>query len=190
MAAAFQVLTSCLRRGRRVYLCGNGGSAADCEHWAGELLKGFYARRPPRLPRGRVPRVLRRLQEGLPVIPLTGFLSLRTAVANDIAGELEFAQLVWVLGCPGDVLVGISTSGNARNVSLAATAARARRMHVVGLSGAHGGRLRRLARPCICAPASRTHLIQELHLSIYHTLCLALEAEFFPETPAQHRRSP
>jgi len=180
MAAAFAVLTACLRRGRRVYLCGNGGSAADCEHWAGELLKGFYARRPPRLPRGRVPRALHRLQEGLPVIPLTGFVSLRTAVANDIAGELEFAQLVWVLGRPGDVLVAISTSGNSRSVALAAEAARARRMRVVGLSGADGGRLRRIARPCIRAPATQTHLIQELHLSIYHTLCLALETAFFP----------
>jgi D-sedoheptulose 7-phosphate isomerase len=121
------------------------------------------------------------LQEGLPAIPLTGFLSLRTAVANDTAAELEFAQLVWVLGRPGDVLVGISTSGNARNVWLAGRAAHARHMSFIGLSGASGGRLRRLATPCIRVPASRTHLIQELHLAIYHALCLALEAEFFPE---------
>lgn len=180
IAATCRALAACFRAGGRVYLCGNGGSAADCEHWAGELLKGFYSRRPPRLKRGRIPPALRRLQEGLPAIPLTGFVSLRTAVANDIAGELEFAQLVWALGRPGDVLVAISTSGNARNVALAAEAARSRNMWVIGLSGAHGGRLRQFARPCICVPASRTHLIQELHLSVYHAICLALEAEFFP----------
>lgn len=179
IAAAFRALAACFRRGGRVYLCGNGGSAADCEHWAGELLKGFYSRRPPRLRSGRLPVALRRLQEGLPAIPLTGFPALRTAVANDIAGELEFAQLVWALGRPGDVLVALSTSGNARNVALAARAARARRMRIVGLTGARGGRLRRLARPCIRVPAERTHLIQELHLSVYHTLCLALETAFF-----------
>ena len=175
------MIAKCFRAGGRIYLCGNGGSAADCEHWAGELLKGFYARRPPRPPRGRrLPAALRRLQEGLPAIPLTGFLSLRTAVANDIDATLEFAQLVWALGRPGDVLIGLSTSGNARNVALAAQAAHAKAMIVVGLSGANGGRLRRLARPCIRVSADRTHLIQELHLAVYHTLCLALEAEFFP----------
>lgn len=177
---AYQVLRNCFRRGGRVYLCGNGGSAADCEHWAGELLKGFYLKRPARRPNGRpLPRELRGLQGGLPTIPLTGFLSLRTAVANDIDPALEFAQLAWVLGRPGDVLVGISTSGNARNVGLAARAAHLREMTVIGFSGAHGGKLRRLAEPCIRVPATQTHLIQELHLAIYHTLCLALEAEFF-----------
>lgn len=181
ITAAYALLRDCFRRGGRVYLCGNGGSAADCEHWAGELLKGFYSKRPARRPSGEpLPSGLRGLQGGLPAIPLTGFLSLRTAFANDVDPALEYAQLVWALGRTGDVLVGISTSGNARNVALAAKAAKLRRMTVVGLSGAHGGKLRRLAAPCIRVPATQTHLIQELHLSIYHTLCLALEAEFFP----------
>lgn len=179
--AAYATLRTCFRNGGRIYLCGNGGSAADCEHWAGELLKGFYSKRPVRLSRRKsLPTELRGLQGGLPAIPLTGFLSLRTAFANDVDPALEFAQLVWALGRPGDVLVGISTSGNARNVGLAARAARLRRMTVVGLSGANGGKLRRLADPCIRVPATQTHLIQEMHLAIYHTLCLALEAEFFP----------
>lgn len=179
--AAYETLRTCFRRGGRLYLCGNGGSAADCEHWAGELLKGFYSKRPARGPSGKpLPSDLRGLQGGLPAIPLTGFLSLRTAFANDVDPALEYAQLVWALGRPGDVLVGISTSGNARNVGLAAHAAKLRRMTVVGLSGAHGGKLRRLADPCIRVPATQTHLIQELHLALYHTLCLALEAEFFP----------
>jgi len=180
--AAHAVLRTSFKHGGRLYLCGNGGSAADCEHWAGELLKGFYAPRPVRVSGGRsLPAALRGLQGGLPAIPLTGFLSLRTACANDIDPALEFAQLVWALGRPGDVLVGISTSGNAHNVGLAARAAKLRRMTVVGLTGAHGGKLRRLANPCLRVPATKTHLIQELHLATYHTLCLALEAEFFPE---------
>lgn len=177
----YAALRRCFRGGGRVYLCGNGGSAADCEHWAGELLKGFYSKRPVRQPNGRrLPPDLRGLQGGLPVIPLTGFLSLRTAFANDVDPALEFAQLVWALGRPGDVLVGISTSGNARNVGLAARAARLLGLTVVGFSGAHGGRLRGLTDICIRVPVTQTHLIQELHLAIYHTLCLALEAEFFP----------
>jgi len=179
--AAYATLPTCFKNGGRAYLCGNGGSAADCEHWAGELLKGFCSKRPARLPRGKsLPTELRRLQGGLPAIPLTGFLSLRTAFANDVDPALEFAQLVWALGRPGDVLVSISTSGNARNVGLAAQAAKLRRMPVIGLSGANGGKLRQLADPSIRVPAAQTHLIQELHLAIYHTLCLALEAEFFP----------
>lgn len=182
---AFHLIATCFRSGGRMYLCGNGGSAADCEHWAGELLKGFYSRRPPRA-KG-LPRDLRSLEEGLPAIPLTGFLSLRTAVANDIDARLEFAQLVWALGRPGDVLVGISTSGQAENVCRAARAAQHRNMSIIGLTGEGGGALRRLAHPCIRVPATRTHLVQELHLSVYHALCLALEAEFFP-TPSQALR--
>jgi len=178
---AYVLMRDCFRRGGRIYLCGNGGSAADCEHWAGELLKGFYSKRPAHQPNGRpLPPGLRGLQGGLPAIPLTGFLSLRTAFANDVDPALEYAQLVWALGRTGDVLVGISTSGNARNVGLAAQTAKLRRMTVVGLSGVHGGKLRRLSDPCVRVPATQTHLIQEMHLAIYHTLCLALEAEFFP----------
>lgn len=181
ICSTYAVLRDSLKRGGRLYLCGNGGSAADCEHWAGELLKGFYSKRPARRPDGRpLPAALRGLQGGLPAIPLTGFLSLRTAFANDVDPALEFAQLVWALGRPGDVLIAISTSGNARNVGLAAQAAQVRRIPVVGLTGAHGGRLRRLASPCVRVPAKQTHLIQEHHLAIYHTLCLALEEEFFP----------
>lgn len=178
---AYRTLATAFRRDRRVYLCGNGGSAADCEHWAGELLKGFYSKRPVRRPAtAPLPPELAGLQGALPAIPLTGFLSLRTAVANDMDTALEYAQLVWALGRQSDVLVAISTSGNARNVALAVQAAKLRRMTVVGLTGASGGRLAELAPLCVRVPANRTHLIQELHLSIYHTLCLALEEEFFP----------
>jgi D-sedoheptulose 7-phosphate isomerase len=181
--AAHTTLEDTLRNEGRIYLCGNGGSAADCEHWAGELLKGFYSRRPVLSHHGRrLPAQLRGLQGALPAIPLTGFLSLRTAVANDIDPKLEFAQLVWGLGRPGDTLVAISTSGNAENVCLAARAARLKGMRVIGLTGAKGGKLRRLCNPCIRVPADQTHLIQELHLSVYHALCLTLEEAFFPTT--------
>jgi D-sedoheptulose 7-phosphate isomerase len=173
---AFDALAFCFRQGRRVYLCGNGGSAADAEHWAGELLKGFYRRRRPK---ERLRGKLRSLQDGLPVIPLTGFSSLRTAVANDIAAELDYAQLVWALGRPGDILVAISTSGNALNVNWAAKAARRRGMRVIALTGADGGTLRASANICLRVPATRTHLVQELHLATYHALSLAVEEAFF-----------
>lgn len=179
--AVHAALANCFQNGGRVYLCGNGGSAADAEHWAGELLKGFYSKRPlARAEKRRLPAAMAaRLQGGLPAIPLTGFTALRTAVANDIDAELEFAQLVWVLGRPGDVLVCLSTSGKARNVIAAAHAAKARGMRVLGLAGKEGGRLKTVADVCVRAPADLTHEIQEYHLAIYHAISLALEEDFF-----------
>ena len=178
--AAYRLLARCFHAGGRVYLCGNGGSAADAEHIAGELLKGFYSPRRPRAGvLAKLPRDLRRLQDGLPAIPLTGFLSLRTAVGNDIGPDLEFAQLVWVLGRPNDVLIAISTSGQALNVCQAARTARARKMKVLALTGRTGGRLKSLCDACVHSPVAQTHLIQEHHLAIYHSLCLGLEDEFF-----------
>lgn len=188
---AYTLLESCLKRGNQIFLCGNGGSAADCEHWAGELLKGFYSRRslPPAVKAALRPE-LRVLQGGLPAIPLTGFISLRTAVANDVDPRLEFAQLVWALGKKGDVLIAISTSGMAANVCFAVEAATYRGLKVLGLSGSAGGQLRDLTDCCLLMPATRTHLIQEMHLAVYHTLCLALEDRFFPnEKPTRSRRS-
>lgn len=175
----YAALLDCFASGNRLYLCGNGGSAADAEHWAGELLKSFYLRRKPVFPTDSPPPALLNLQEGLPAIPLTGFLSLRTAVANDISAELEYAQLVWALGRKDDILVGISTSGNAQNVILAIEAAKQRGMKTIALTGEIGGKLAGAVDLAIKVPAQTTHHIQELHLSIYHTLCLALEAHFF-----------
>lgn len=176
---AYAQLRNCFSSGNRLYLCGNGGSAADAEHWAGELLKGFYLRRNPVFTTDSQPRELLNLQQGLPAIPLTGFLSLRTAVANDISADLEYAQLVWALGKKDDILVGISTSGNAQNVLLATQAAKQRDMKTIALTGELGGKLVGSTDLAIKVPAQKTHHIQELHLSIYHTLCLALEAHFF-----------
>jgi len=179
--SAFSTLRDCFAAGGKALACGNGGSAADAEHWAGELLKGMLKPRPlkgashPSLP----PRLAERLQGALPMIPLTGFLSYHTAFGNDVDPELVFAQLVWALGRPGDVLVAISTSGQSANVCAAAEAASARDMTVVALTGASGGRLRTLADVTVRVPARETHLVQELHLPVYHCLSVMLEDEFF-----------
>ena len=178
---SFTVLADCIRRGGKLLLCGNGGSAADAEHWAGELLKGFALKRPlkPSEKAGLPTELGLKLQGALPAIPLTGFVSLTTAFGNDVDPQLAFAQLVWGLGKPGDVLIGISTSGNACNVCAAMETAKARGMLRLGLSGRTGGLLNSHCDPCIKAPADETYLIQELHLPIYHCLCLMLEDEFF-----------
>jgi D-sedoheptulose 7-phosphate isomerase len=176
---AFALLETSYRSGGTMYLCGNGGSASDCEHWAGELLKGFENHRPLPANHGLPPELARILQQALPAIPLTGFVGLRTAFANDVEPKADFAQLVWGLGRAGDVLVGISTSGNAQNVCLAAKAARAKGLKILTLTGAGGGQLAPLADVAVKAPETRTCLIQELHLPIYHVLCLMLEDAFF-----------
>jgi D-sedoheptulose 7-phosphate isomerase len=179
--AAFAIMCGCFRNGGKLLLCGNGGSASDAEHWAGELLKGFIHKRSlNEIEKQRLPGELgAKLQGALPAIPLTGFMSLNTAFANDVDPQLAFAQLVWGLGRSGDVLVGISTSGNARNVCAAMEAAKSRGLHRIGLSGRTGGQLNSTCDLCIKVPADETYLIQELHLPIYHCLSMMLEDEFF-----------
>jgi len=178
---AFTLLRDCYAGGRKALVCGNGGSAADAEHWAGELLKSFVRKRP--LPqdvrRGLGPRLAEGLQGALPMIPLTGFLSFRTAFANDANPDLVFAQLVWALGNDGDVLAALSTSGDSANVCLATEVASARGMRTIALTGESGGRLSGLADVCVRVPARRTHLVQELHVPVYHCLSLMLEDAFF-----------
>jgi D-sedoheptulose 7-phosphate isomerase len=180
---AFQMMRASYLSGNKALICGNGGSASDAEHWAGELLKGFCKLRPlSPSDRQTLPEELgARLQGGLPIIPLTGFPALSSAFANDVAHELTFAQLVWALGRKGDVFIGISTSGNARNVCAAAQAARGRGMPSIALTGETGGVLRTLCDLTIGVPVRQTHLVQELHLPIYHCLSLMLEDEFFPD---------
>ena len=178
---AFTLLRHSFRAQGKLLICGNGGSAADAEHWAGELLKGFCRKRPlDAMARTKLPALLADgLQGALPVIPLTGFPAFTSAFANDESPELAFAQLAWGLGNPHDVFVGISTSGNARNVCAAAQAARARGLATIALTGELGGALRPLCDVAICVPARETYLVQELHLPIYHCLSLMLEDEFF-----------
>lgn len=178
---AFKILVSGFSSGGKLLVCGNGGSAADAEHIAGELLKGFISNRP--LPVDQHERlggdIAGELQQALPVIPLTGFLSLRTAYSNDCDPTWDYAQLTYGLGRPGDVLLGISTSGNAANVMHAVDVARKSGMPVIGMTGQHGGRLAETADVCIRVPDTETYKVQELHLPVYHTLCIMLETHFF-----------
>lgn len=162
-------------------LCGNGGSAADADHWAGELLKGFCKDRPLSMQeRGTLrPEIAQKLQGALPAIPLTSFPAASTAFGNDVDPALAYAQLTSALGRPGDVFVGLSTSGNARNVGAAAEVARAKGLPVIGLTGASGGKLKAWCTVCICAPSTETYRVQEYHLPIYHCLSLMLEENFF-----------
>lgn len=180
---SYEAMHRCYSAGGKLLLCGNGGSAADADHWAGELLKGF--RRPRRLSdaqgAGLRPEIRASLQGALPAIPLTGFPALATAYANDVDGSLTFAQLTWGLGCPGDVWVGLSTSGNARNVCAAAEVARAKGLVTISLTGQGGGRLAPLCDVALRAPATETFRVQEYHLPIYHCLSLMLEDAFFGE---------
>lgn len=178
---AFKAMAACFRAGGKMLLCGNGGSAADCEHWSAELMKGFLSKRPlaEEWEKKLGADLGEKLQGALPAIPLPAFSSLSSAFANDVAPELVFAQEVWALGEQGDVLVAISTSGNARNVLRAAEVARAKGLVTVGLTGEHGGKLRRLAEICIRAPGRDVHRIQQYHMPVYHCLCLMLEDEFF-----------
>lgn len=177
---AYDAMASAFKAGGKLLLCGNGGSAADADHWAGELLKGFAHLRPlsAKAREGLPAGMADRLQWAFPVIPLTSFPAFATAFANDVEPDYIFAQLVLALGRAGDVLVGLSTSGNSRNVCHAAEVARARNLPVIALTGAAGGRIKDLADVCIRVPATLTPHIQEFHLPIYHCLSLMLEDDF------------
>ena len=186
--AAFDVLRDCYRSGGKVLTCGNGGSASDAEHIVGELMKGYLLKR-------RVPQEIRaklvsahpedgdyladHLQGGLPAISLVSQTSLVSAIANDTAADMVYAQQVYTYGREGDVLIGISTSGNATNVVRALQVAHALGLRTVGLTGRTGGKLKPLCDVCIRVPANDTTLIQERHLPIFHVLCAMLEEEFF-----------
>lgn len=187
---AYRLLLDCYRKGGKIMLTGNGGSCADCEHIAGELMKGFYLKRPLRgeekaavhqTTDGLLPETAEILQQGLPAIALTGHAALSTAVQNDIDPLLGPAQQVVALGKPGDVVIGISTSGNAKNAALAVSVAKALKMHTLALTGGTGGRLKSICEHAIVVPGSSPADVQELHLPVYHTLCAMLEAKFFTE---------
>lgn len=178
---AFALLLNSIQNQGKLLLCGNGGSAADSEHWAGELLKGFCSKRPlSENDRANLPEeVASKLQKAIPAIPLTGFLSLSTAFSNDVSPELVFSQLVWALGKSNDVFIGLSTSGNAKNVCHAAQVAKKCGLKTIALTGKDGGMLAPLCDIAICVPATETYRIQEYHLPIYHCLSLMLEETLF-----------
>lgn len=182
LLAAFELLLSCFRAEGKLLLCGNGGSAADCAHWSAELLKGVQSPRPLNAAsRARLSPVLADgLQQGLPAIPLPSLVALNTAFANDVDPQLAFAQGVWALGRPGEVLAAISTSGRSRSVLLAAEAALSRGLRVLGLTGSGGEGLRAVATVCISVPAAQPWAVQELHLPVYHCLSSMLDVALFP----------
>lgn len=188
IARALEIIMECYERGGKLLLCGNGGSAADCEHIVGELLKDFLIKRP--LPakmradmRKRCPDIsdetLDMLQLGLPAVSLPSIVGFNTAFCNDRNAELVYAQGVMSLGKAGDVLVAISTSGNAKNVLRAAEVARGLGLSLIGLTGIGGGALSPLCDVCVRVPESETYRIQELHIAVYHYLCAMAEKHFF-----------
>lgn len=181
IADAFAAMRACFKSGGKALLCGNGGSASDADHWAAELLKSFRRERPLRARerKGLPPRIARQLQGALPAIPLSNFAAFSSAFANDVSAEISLAQLTAALGRRGDVLVALSTSGNSPNVCHAVQVAQARGLTTIALTGAGGGRLARLADIAVRVPARETHLVQELHLPVYHCLSLMLEDAFF-----------
>ncbi len=188
ISQAAEHLIRCYEMGNKVLICGNGGSSSDSDHIAGELLKGFEQKRSlddsmkkslVSVSGNRGPYLAEKLQASLPAISLSAHTSLLTAVANDTDASFIYAQQVIGFGKQGDVLFGISTSGNAQNVVDAAITARAKGMTVIGMTGETGGKLNSLCDILINVPEERTSFVQELHLPVYHTLCLMIEYHFF-----------
>lgn len=188
IVAAYLLLEESYENGGKLLVAGNGGSAADAEHIVGELMKGFKLPRKPEADfaeklveeNQELGSVLaENLQGALPAIALDGHPALSTAYMNDCEPLLCFAQQVNGYEKSGDVFLGISTSGNSKNVLYAATTAHAKGMKVIGLTGAKDSKLKDMSDVCIKAPQTETYMIQELHLPIYHCLCLMLEDNFF-----------
>ena len=185
---AAEAIIACYENGGKVLLCGNGGSCADCDHIVGELMKGFLLKRPmsdgqKAKMRDNFERIdedmLSKLQCGLPAISLPSITALGSAFCNDVDPDLVYAQSTFALGKKGDILIGLSTSGNAKNVNAAAEVARATGITVIGMTGQKGGKLYGNADICIRVPENETFKIQELHLPVYHYLCAEVEDHFF-----------
>lgn len=185
---AFEAIKDSYENGGKLLIAGNGGSAADSEHIAGELMKRFKIKRPVSedfakkliaVDCERGTKLANELECSLMAIPLVAHEALTTAYINDVDGYGVFAQQLFGYGKPGDAFIGISTSGNAENIMKAAVVARALNIKVIGLTGAKGGKLAEFADIAIKVPENETYKIQELHLPVYHALCLMLERYFF-----------
>ena len=185
---AVDAMIACYERGNKILLCGNGGSCADCDHIVGELMKGFLKLRPiDESEKARMKaaspalddELLSKLQCGLLAISLPSIAALNSAFCNDVDPELIYAQSLFALAKEGDLLIGLSTSGNAKNVFAAVKVAKALGVKVIGMTGAKGGKLYENSDICIRVPENETFKIQELHLPVYHYLCAAVEGHFF-----------
>lgn len=185
---AYMIMEECYRHDGKLLVAGNGGSAADSEHIAGELMKRFKAPRPvtpefadklKMVDAKRGARLAENLEQSLMAIPLVAHEALTTAYINDVDGLGVFAQQLFGFGRRGDVFLGISTSGNSRNILDATVVARAAGIKVIGLTGADGGELALVSDVAVKVPEVETYMVQELHLPIYHCWCLMLEDQFF-----------
>lgn len=185
---AAEMMVSAYQNGRKILVNGNGGSSADAGHIVGELMKSFEAKRPlqPEVQqklksqfgdRGNLLAV--KVQQGLPTISLSEHTSLITAISNDLGGDFIFAQQVAGYGKPDDVLLALSTSGNSRDVIDALMIAKAKGLKTIGMTGETGGKMKDLCDVLINVPETRTAYVQELHLPVYHAICLMIEKELF-----------
>ncbi len=179
--AAFDMLVTSYTSGGKVLICGNGGSAADAEHFVGELLKKFIKPRPlpDNIAKRMRPELAAKLEGALPAISLVSMSSIISAFANDVSWETAFAQQVLGLAKPNDTLIVLSTSGNSANCVAATEVASAIGAKSIALTGARESRLSAICDVTIHVPATDTFKIQELHLPVYHALCAMLEEELF-----------
>lgn len=188
--AAYLIMEHAYENDGKLLIAGNGGSAADSEHIAGELMKRFkiprpvsneYAEKLKEVDSVRGIELAKNLERGLMAIPLVAHEALSTAYINDVDGYGVFAQQLFGYGRPGDVFLGISTSGNSQNIMNATVVARASGIKVIGLTGAKGGELAKVSDVAVRVPEVETYMVQELHLPVYHCWCMMLEEKFFKE---------
>jgi D-sedoheptulose 7-phosphate isomerase len=186
--ATVEAITDCYRNDGKLLVCGNGGSASDALHIVGELMKSFqHPRTLGNIQRKKIEELFPdsaryltdNLQNTLPAISLVSEIALLTASINDQPPDLCYAQQVLGYGRKGDILLAISTSGNSQNIIFAAQVAKVLDMKVISLTGSTGGKLKKLSDLLIAVPADETHLIQEYHLPVYHTICAAVENEIY-----------
>lgn len=185
---AYNYINNCYKNGNKVMICGNGGSASDSEHIVGELMKGFLLKRPVsdnhrEILKNNFPTdgdyLADHLQGSLPAISLVSQTSISTAFINDVAPDMVYAQQVYGYAKEGDVLIGITTSGNSKNVVNAIKVAKTFGAKCIGMTGMDGGLLKSICDVTVKAPAKETYRVQEYHLMIYHALCAMVEVEFF-----------
>lgn len=187
---AAEAMIESFNNGGKLLVAGNGGSCADSDHITGELLKSFCKKRIPSadfinqikaIDADTGTYLADKLQGSLPAIALTNNTALLTASLNDVDGNVMFAQQVNGYGIKGDIFLGISTSGNSKDIVYSTVVAKARGLKTIALTGKTGGRLKTLAEICIVVPQNETFMIQELHLPVYHALCLEIEEAFWTE---------
>lgn len=185
---ASESIIKSFNNGGKVLVCGNGGSCSDADHIVGELMKSFEGMRPlskqlqdklSELDSERGKMLAEKLQQGLPAISLTVHQALITAIANDIHGDVIYAQQVVGYGNPGDILIGLSTSGNSENVIDAMIVAKAKGLITIGMTGETGGKMKDWCDILLNVPETRTAYVQELHLPVYHAICMIIEKEIF-----------